>query len=233
MAPSTGLTFDGARVTGLRYIQKGREVTVHAAREVVLSGGTVNSPQMLMVSGIGPAAHLASHGIAVRVDLPGVGQNLQDHVDCVMSWECPQPITLYRDLRADRLTLSMLQGMLFGSGIVTTFPYEAGAFLRTHAALEAPDVQLHFMPALEKTANLNFPNPFRDHTVIRFSTTGGMVQILLYDEMGRMLRVLYENDLPAGTFDVGVDRNGLPAGNYFYQIHVGSQKMTKKMVIVG
>jgi len=79
----------------------------------------------------------------------------------------------------------------------------------------------------------NFPNPFRDHTVIRFSTTGGMVQILLYDEMGRMLRVLYENDLPAGTFDVGVDRNGLPAGNYFYQIHVGSQKMTKKMVIVG
>jgi len=79
----------------------------------------------------------------------------------------------------------------------------------------------------------NFPNPFRDHTTIRFTTTGGMIQILLFDEMGRMLRVLYENEVPAGTFDIGVDRNGLPAGNYFYQIHTGSQKMTKKMVIVG
>jgi hypothetical protein len=78
----------------------------------------------------------------------------------------------------------------------------------------------------------NFPNPVREHTVIRFTTSGGMVQILLYDEMGRMLRVLYENDVPAGTFEIGVDRNALPAGNYFYQIHVGHQKMTKKMVIV-
>lgn len=157
----TGLTIDGNRVTGLRYRRKGAEVTVKAGREVILSGGTVNSPQLLMLSGIGPAAHLAEHGIAVQADLPGVGQNLQDHVDCVMSWECPQPITLYRDLRADRLTFSMLQGMFMGTGIVTTFPYEAGAFLRTHPGLEAPDVQLHFMPALEKTANLNFPNPFR------------------------------------------------------------------------
>jgi uncharacterized protein (DUF1501 family) len=78
----------------------------------------------------------------------------------------------------------------------------------------------------------NFPNPVREHTIIRFTTSGGMVQILLYDEMGRMLRVLYENDVPAGTFDVGVDRNALPAGNYYYQIHVGNQKMSKKMVVV-
>lgn len=161
----TGLTFEGTKVTGLRYRAKGAEVTVKAGREVILSGGTVNSPQLLMLSGIGPAAHLAEHGIAVRADRPGVGHNLQDHVDCVMSWECPQPITLYRDLRADRLTLSMLQGMFLGTGIVTTFPYEAGAFLRTHPGLAAPDVQLHFMPALEKTANLNFPNPFRRQAV--------------------------------------------------------------------
>lgn len=159
------LIFDGKRVTGLRYRSKGSEISVAARREVILSGGTVNSPQLLMVSGIGPAHHLMDQGIAVQVDLPGVGQNLQDHVDCVMSWECPKPVTLYSDLRADRLTLSMLQGMFFGTGIVTTFPYEAGAFLRTRPALEAPDVQLHFMPALEKTANLNFPNPFRREKV--------------------------------------------------------------------
>jgi hypothetical protein len=59
-----------------------------------------------------------------------------------------------------------------------------------------------------------------------------MVQIVLFDEMGRLLRVLYENEVPSGTFDINVDRNALPAGNYFYQIQVGNQKMTKKMVIV-
>jgi uncharacterized protein (DUF1501 family) len=78
----------------------------------------------------------------------------------------------------------------------------------------------------------NYPNPVRSHTTIRFTTTGGMAQIVLYDEMGRMLRVLYENEVPAGTFDVSVDRNALPPGNYYYQLHIGSQKMTKKMVIV-
>ncbi|MBL7765962.1 MAG: DUF1501 domain-containing protein [Chitinophagaceae bacterium] len=88
------------------------------------------------------------------------------------------------------------------------------------------------MPSTQLSLEQNFPNPFRSHTTIRFTHSGGAVQILLYDEMGRMLRVLYENDLPAGTFDVGVERDALPAGNYFYQLHTGSQKMSKKMVIV-
>jgi len=127
----------------------------------VLASGTVNSPQLLMLSGIGPAAELAAHGIDVIHDLPGVGKNLQDHVDCVMSWECREPVTLYGDLRADKLLWSVATGMLFGTGVVTTFPYEAGAFLKSRPGLVAPDVQLHFMPALEKTANLHFPNPFR------------------------------------------------------------------------
>lgn len=88
----------------------------------------------------------------------------------------------------------------------------------------------------DKTTQLsleqNYPNPVRSHTTIRFTTSGGMVQIVLFDEMGRLLRVLYENEVPSGTFDINVDRNALPAGNYFYQIQVGNQKMTKKMVIV-
>ena len=114
-----------------------------------------------MLSGIGPADELAAHGIEVIHDLPGVGKNLQDHVDCVMSWECHEPVTLYGDLRADKLIWSVAQGMLFGTGVVTTFPYEAGAFLKSRQDLVAPDIQLHFMPALEKTANLHLPNPFR------------------------------------------------------------------------
>ena len=150
------------RATGVEIAHRGgRRRRIRAAREVILSAGTVNSPQILMLSGIGPPDELARHGIEVAHALPGVGRNLQDHVDCVLSYECRQPVTLYRDLRADRMLWSIVRGMLFGEGIATTFPYEAGAFLKTRPGLAAPDVQLHFMPALEKTANLHYPNPFR------------------------------------------------------------------------
>ena len=152
---------ENGRATGVEIARDGRLLRVHAAREVILCGGTVNSPQILMLSGIGPPEELARHGIEVVHDLPGVGRNLQDHVDCVLSYECRKPVTLYRHLRADRLALSVARGMVFGEGVMTTFPYEAGAFLKTRPDLIAPDVQLHFMPALEKAANLHFPNPFR------------------------------------------------------------------------
>ena len=152
---------ENGRAAGVEVAQRGRPRTVRAEREVILSAGTVNSPQILLLSGIGPPEELERHGIEVVHDLPGVGRNLQDHVDCVLSWECREPITLYRDLRADRLAASVVRGMVFGEGIATTFPYEAGAFLKTRPELVAPDIQLHFMPALEKTANLHFPNPFK------------------------------------------------------------------------
>ncbi|MEX0954948.1 MAG: choline dehydrogenase [Rhizobiaceae bacterium] len=155
------IVVENGRAVGLEYAQRGQDRTAHATREVVLASGTVNSPQLLMLSGIGPAQELAEHGIESVHNLPGVGKNLQDHVDCVMVWECPKPVTLYGDLRADKLVLSVIQGMLLGSGVVTTFPYESGAFLKSRDGLDAPDIQLHFMPALEKTANLHFPNPFR------------------------------------------------------------------------
>ena len=152
---------EGDRATGVEVAQGGETRTFSAAREVILCGGTVNSPQLLMLSGIGPADELKRHGIPVVHDLPGVGRNLQDHVDCVIAYVCKKPITLYRNLRADRLIGSVAAGMLFGRGIATTFPYEAGAFLKTRPDLLAPDIQVHFMPALEATANLHFPKPFR------------------------------------------------------------------------
>jgi choline dehydrogenase len=155
------IVVENGRATGVAYLRKGKKRRAVAEREIILSAGAVNSPQVLMLSGIGPGDALRAHGVAVVRDLPGVGKNLQDHVDCVMSWECTQPVTLYRDLRADRLAIAVAQGMLFGEGVATTFPYEAGAFLKTRPDLAAPDIQLHFMPALEKTANLHFPNPFR------------------------------------------------------------------------
>ncbi|MEO4042672.1 choline dehydrogenase [Hoeflea sp. CAU 1731] len=155
------IVVESGRAVGVEYLQDGETKTAHADREIVVCAGTVNSPQVLLLSGIGPADEVAVHGIEPVHDLPGVGKNLQDHVDCVMSWECTKPVTLYSDLRADKLAWSMVEGMMFGRGIVTTFPYEGGAFLKSDDRLEAPDIQLHFMPALERTANLHFPNPFK------------------------------------------------------------------------
>ncbi|MDE0392471.1 MAG: choline dehydrogenase [Rhodospirillales bacterium] len=152
---------DGSRATGIEVAQGAETRTIRAQREVILCGGTVNTPQILMLSGIGPADELKRHGIPVIHELPGVGRNLQDHVDCVIAYTCTQPITLYRNLRADRLTGSVIAGMLFGRGIATTFPYEAGAFLKTRTEMVSPDIQVHFMPALEATANLHIPNPFK------------------------------------------------------------------------
>ena len=152
---------EGARATGVDLVQGAETQTIRAEREVILCAGTVNSPQLLMLSGIGPGDELKRHRIPVVHELPGVGRNLQDHVDCVLAYACTKPITLYRELRADRMIRSVAEGMLYGRGIATTFPYEAGAFLKTRPDLLAPDVQVHFMPALENVAKLHFPKPFR------------------------------------------------------------------------
>ncbi|MFC3321137.1 GMC family oxidoreductase [Mesorhizobium cantuariense] len=159
------ILIENGQAVGVEFGRKGNVSKAYADRQVILSAGVVNSPQILMLSGIGAADELTQHDIPVVQDLPGVGKNLQDHVDCVMAYECPEPVTLYSDLRADKLTWSVIQGMLFGEGIATTFPYEAGAFVKSRTDLAAPDIQLHFMPALEKTANLHFPNPFKKERV--------------------------------------------------------------------
>jgi choline dehydrogenase len=154
------IVVENDRAVGVEFTQRGAARRATATREVILSAGAVNSPQILMLSGIGDAEELRRHGLAVVHHLPGVGQNMQDHVDCCLIYECVKPITLYGDLRADRLLWSVAQGMAFGRGIATTFPYEAGAFMKSRPELIAPDIQAHFMPALEKTANLHWPKLF-------------------------------------------------------------------------
>ena len=151
---------EGGRAIGVEVTRGDRPRTIRAEREIILCGGTVNSPQLLMLSGIGPGDALRKHGIEVVRELPGVGRNLQDHVDCVIAYACTKPITLYSDLRADRMIRSVIEGMLLGRGVATTFPYEAGAFLKSRADMLAPDIQVHFMPALENAANLHLPTPF-------------------------------------------------------------------------
>ncbi len=156
-AHTTRIVTEQGRAVAVEYLQNGQPRKAAARREIVLSAGAINSPQILMLSGIGDPAELGRHGIPVVHALPGVGKNLHDHVDVCMIYEVKKPVTLYRDLRVDRITRAVIQGALFGTGVATTFPYEGGAFMKSRPELVAPDIQIHFMPALEKTANLRWP----------------------------------------------------------------------------
>jgi choline dehydrogenase len=144
-AQAERVLIEGGRAVGVAYRHDGRRVEARAAREVLLSGGALNSPQLLMLSGIGPADELARHGIDVRVDLPGVGANLQDHLDVCTVTRCTQRITYDRASEVS----AALQYYLARKGPGTSNIAEAGAFLRSRLAEdERPDVQLHFVPAI-------------------------------------------------------------------------------------
>ena len=137
--------FDGRRATGISYsVAGGDPVRATAQREVVLAGGALNSPHLLMLSGLGPADELRGHGIAVRADLPGVGGNLQDHLDVCTMQRCTQPITYDH---TNDLAIG-LNYYLFRRGAGTSNIAEAGGFVRSELATdERPDLQFHFVPA--------------------------------------------------------------------------------------
>jgi choline dehydrogenase len=141
-----GIRFDGRRATGVEYEARGERREVRAARAVVLSAGAFNSPQLLMLSGIGPAAELARHGIQVLQDLPGVGRNLQEHQSTAMIYEASGSFTFDRELRLDRLALAALRWQLFGSGPLAGLPVGAQGFVRTDPSLDSPDLQLLVSP---------------------------------------------------------------------------------------
>lgn len=126
----------------------GREVMVHAAREVILAGGAINSPQLLMLSGIGDPEDLGQLDIAVTQALPGVGRNLQDHVNTSVKYECKLPLTLYGAERFPRKHLAGLRYFLTRGGPASTMHTEAGCFVKTKLARGIPDIQHHFVPML-------------------------------------------------------------------------------------
>ena len=142
-AVTTRVVTEKARAVGVVYRQGGKEHTVRATREVILSGGAVNSPQLLMLSGIGPADHLRSVGVPVVADVAGVGGNLQDHLDAATLYRCTTRDTY--DTANQLLTLAKYLIATTGPG--TSCIAESGGFLRTREGLSAPDVQLHFIPA--------------------------------------------------------------------------------------
>jgi len=147
-ARTTKILVEGGKAVGVEIVtEKGRE-SVYADAEVILSAGAVQSPQILKLSGIGPGEELSKHGIKTVHDLPGVGENLQDHLDVCMSWECPQPITIY-SLRKGMKTLTIgLDYMFRRKGLGTQNMLESGAFLRSRPDLDRPDLQVHTVLAM-------------------------------------------------------------------------------------
>jgi 4-pyridoxate dehydrogenase len=135
--------------TGVRYRSGGREVHAHAAREVILSAGTFNSPQVLMLSGIGPAEPLERLGIPVVADLP-VGRNLQDHVAVALTFSRRSPGPFHAELRADRMLASMLRAWLSGTGPATMLPSALYAFVKSDPQLDVPDIEFMFRCAPQK-----------------------------------------------------------------------------------
>ena len=139
--------FEGKRATGIEYVQNKQKVQARAG-QVILSGGAVNTPQVLMLSGIGDGETLRRFAIPVTMELKGVGRNLQDHLDCSIQYECSQPITLYSQANPLAALKTGLQYMLTGKGLATGQGLESGAFLKSRPDLETPDLQYHFIAAL-------------------------------------------------------------------------------------
>ncbi len=145
-ALASRVLLEDGRAVGVEYLHKGKErVTVRADREVILAGGAINSPQLLMLSGIGPADHLRDVGVEVKHDLSGVGRNLQDHLDSCTVYKCTQRITY------DRISevLSGLKYLFTRSGPASSNVAEAGGFFVSQFAPDdRPDLQMHFVPAM-------------------------------------------------------------------------------------
>ncbi|WP_304166243.1 choline dehydrogenase [Phenylobacterium aquaticum] len=149
-ARTTRIIIENGKAVGVEYAdEKTKEKKiVHAGREVLLCAGAVQSPQILQLSGIGDPEELAKHGIAVVKALPGVGANLQDHLDCTLSWECPKPITIYSMRKGIRTLFVGLNYLLFKKGLGRQNALESGAFLKSRPDLDRPDLQVHVVLAV-------------------------------------------------------------------------------------
>jgi 4-pyridoxate dehydrogenase len=146
-ALATRIRFDRSRAVGVEYLKGGEPNTAHAEREVILCGGVINSPQLLMLSGIGDPTALGAHDIAVKAPLAGVGHNLQDHVSVATTYARKEPGPLHAKMRADRIALELGKTYFLGQGIASDLPGGLMAFLKTALAADLPDIQLLFNAA--------------------------------------------------------------------------------------
>ncbi|MDH5750170.1 MAG: choline dehydrogenase [Rhodospirillales bacterium] len=163
------ILMERSRAVGVEYLHNSSVVRVRAAREVILTGGVFNSPQLLMLSGIGPADHLRKTGIDPVLDLPGVGGNLQEHLATMLHYARSEPGAFQKEMRVDRMTLNMIRAYLFGTGPATVMPGGLQGFMKTREDLDTPDIQFIFR-GIPPDAHLWFPGvkaPYRDGFGIR------------------------------------------------------------------
>ena len=137
---------DKGRATGVVFEHAGKLQTVHAAKEVLVCGGAINSPQLLMLSGIGPAAELSPVGIKLVHDLPGVGMNLQEHIDIALKWECTRPVTIAHFGNPLVQLAAGMQWLLTKDGPAASNIFEAGGLVRSNGHVAYPNIQYHFVP---------------------------------------------------------------------------------------
>ena len=154
-----GIEIADGKAAGVHLRRGGIDSKISAGAGLVLAAGTVGSPHLLMLSGIGPGDVLRQAGVSVRVEHPAVGQNLQDHVLVRVEHAALKPGPLWRLMRADRAALAVARAMLFGTGPASVFPLLVGGFFKSDPALDEPDLQAHFLPALT-SATVRI-NPFK------------------------------------------------------------------------
>ncbi len=145
-ALATRILFDGRRAVGVRYRRGEALHDVLARREVLVCAGPINSPQLLKLSGVGPRAELAQHDISLVHELPGVGENLQDHLEFYFQVACREPITLYSQMNPWRKALIGLRWLLRHDGLGVSNHFETGGFIRSRPGVRYPDIQYHFLP---------------------------------------------------------------------------------------
>ncbi|MEX3928050.1 choline dehydrogenase [Paraburkholderia sp. BR10936] len=154
------ILFSGKRACGVVFLDGPARVTRYARREVLLCAGAIASPQILQRSGVGPGAWLRELDIPIVLDLPGVGQNLQDHLEMYMQYECKEPVSLYPALLMRNQPAIGLEWMLRGTGIGASNHFEAGGFIRTRDDDPWPNLQYHFLPV---AINYNGSNAIKMH----------------------------------------------------------------------
>ncbi|MEQ6202519.1 choline dehydrogenase [Sulfitobacter sp. HNIBRBA2951] len=140
------VVMEEGRAVGVEVLRGGKTEVIRARREVLLAASSINSPKLLMLSGIGPAAHLSEHGIEVVADRPGVGGNLQDHLEVYMQMAASQPITLYKHWNIFSKAVIGAQWLFFKKGMGASNQFESAAFIRSRAGIPYPDIQYHFLP---------------------------------------------------------------------------------------
>ncbi len=141
------VVIENQRAVGVEIEARKKIQVVKARREVIIAASSINSPKLLMLSGIGPAEHLKKHGISVVANRRGVGQNLQDHMELYIQQEATQPITLHSVFNPFSKALIGAEWLLFKTGLGATNHFEAAAFVRSKAGVDYPDIQFHFLPA--------------------------------------------------------------------------------------